>query len=189
VIAAVDRAEGTLHAARYLERDLKRSGNQELMNNLEAAKRLLGADIDRIRYQFLLANTERLEEIYDHLEFVLGVHEDVGKILKAMGEEQSRMEATIGRMMQAAVREDVDGVMAAVHEDSPFHTREAAGRLRDAFAAQTLVSNGFEITEVVKRSEQDAVVAMVERVGSSRHPLRFVMRRSGQTWKLYGAEN
>ena len=186
VVEAVDRAEGKIYAARYLKRDLERAQNQELIDELQAAENLLARDIRRVRHQFLIADLVRWEEMEDNLEITLGVYEDVGKILAAMPEEQQRVRAGLEAMVRAGVAENVAGTMALIHEESPYHTPEVAGRIRQYFATHITVSQGLHIAEIIKRSDRDVEVAFSEMVGSTRESMRLIFRRSDQAWKLYG---
>jgi PDZ domain len=182
---AVDRAEGKIYAALYLDRDLKRAKNQELIDQLQKAKGRLNRDIRRIRHQYLLANADRWDEMRDNLECTLGVHDDVGRILDAMREEDRRVRAAVQRVIRAMISEDTEGVMAVIHEQSPLHSREAATRLRAYFASHEMLRDNVDTTKITKQSDQDVKVTMVEMVGSSRQTFGLVFRRSGGTWKLY----
>jgi len=186
VCEALERAEGKIHAARYLKRDLKRAQNQELSAKLQAAEDRLQRDMRRIKHQYLLSNDKRWEEMGDNLQYTWGMHEQVRTTLQKMAQERQRLGAVVRRLLGVGVNEDVQGAMALIHEQSPHHSAEAAARLRQYFATHTTVSDGFEITKVFKQSDQDAKVTIVETVRGSTQTFSLIFRRSGQAWKLYG---
>ncbi len=126
------------------------------------------------------------DEMRDNLEYILGVRGDVSEILDAMAEEDRRLRVAVQRVTRAMMNEDIEGVMAVIHEQSPLHSREAAAGLRAYFDAHVMVSDGMDITKVIKESARDVDVTMVETVGSSKQTDSLVFRRSGDTWKLYG---
>ena len=90
VLQALDRASGTIHAARYLEKDLNRSSNAELkglffreMSNLMLAMRV-------VMGQFMIYDDEQdgefaAFEIFNRFDYIEGIHEDVLDVLSKMG--------------------------------------------------------------------------------------------------------
>lgn len=84
VVDTVERAHGTIHAARYLKKDLDRAGKQDLKNRLAEAERQLERTIKLVSHRFLLANEKRLREIGDHLLYTDGINEEVGRLLGLM---------------------------------------------------------------------------------------------------------
>ena len=186
VSEALERAEGKIHAARHLKRDLKRAENKALSAKLQAAEDRLQRDMRRIKHQYLLGDEKRWKDMGDNMQYIWGMHAYAQYILQAMAEERQRLDAVVQRILGVSVNENVEGVMALIHEQSPHHSAEAAARLRQYFATHTTVSDGFEITKVFKQSDQDAKVTIVETVRGSSQTFSLIFRRSGQTWKLYG---
>ncbi len=81
VASALDRANGTLWAARYLKRDLERAGTAEQRDTLAAAERILNRCIQRVSHQYLVLDAGRWEEILDRVDRIAGIHDDVGNLL------------------------------------------------------------------------------------------------------------
>ncbi len=90
----IDRANGTIAAARYLKKDLAARGSQELKDTLLAAENIPNRTIKRVSHQFLLLDMDRWREFADHFEVTAGIHDDVGKLLGLMTEPRNPAPAT-----------------------------------------------------------------------------------------------
>ena len=88
---AIDRAHGKINAARYLRKDLERSGSQDLKDTLAAAENILNRTIKRVSFQFLLLDQDRWQEFSDNFQYTAGIHEDVGKLLGLMTVSQCEL--------------------------------------------------------------------------------------------------
>ena len=84
VVDTVERARGTIHAARYLKKDLDRAGKHDLKNKLAETESQLNRTIKLVSHRFLLSNEKRLREIGDHLLYTDGINEEVGRLLGLM---------------------------------------------------------------------------------------------------------
>lgn len=63
VLDKIGSANGIIHAAKYLEKDLKRERNYELLNKLAIAQGNLGKAIQLTRVRFLVSRSDYLEDM------------------------------------------------------------------------------------------------------------------------------
>jgi hypothetical protein len=81
---ALDRAKGTIAAARYLKKDLAKNGSQDLKDTLTAAEKILNRTVKRISHQFLLLESYKWKELEDQIDYIIGIHTELGKLLGLM---------------------------------------------------------------------------------------------------------
>jgi hypothetical protein len=89
---ALDRAKGTIAAAKYLKKDLARSGSQDMKDTLAAAENILNRTMRRIGHQFLMLDSGKWRELEDQVNYIIGIHRELEKLLGMMNFTSCKVE-------------------------------------------------------------------------------------------------